>query len=176
MKLDEFWESFGLKASADGWFCEEKQFLDRILAQGPSSIGSYAFWLSCDVRSPKIWGMWLSVVLGVALAWFQRNLFFLGFAVWGYFRILSNMVRLWRTGRLQTGVVASVMPHPTAPGFVLLGLETSSSRVFMKEAPAHAAKAQFGRFEVLFLEEESSKQAGAMLLAIRPVSESPGAR
>ncbi len=170
------WDSLGLKPSNHGWLSEDPSLLNHLVLKGSLGSGSLAFWLRRDARSPKMWGLWGLCFLCFFLAVLWRDLaplvvgWLLAFML---LRNLYSMVSMWGTGKLRSGIVHAVEPHPLA-GHVIALLEGQSTRVAMKKVSADAALAHLGRFEVLYFEETNPK-ALALELGFRrlQVSEEP---
>lgn len=167
---DASWLEFGLKPSADGWLSSDVELLNRLTRDGSLGRGAWLFWLKRDARSLRTWAIWSACIasLGFGVFWRDPAGIVIGLVVAAfYLRLLSGMATMWGGGRLMTGVVRALEPHPMASVVTAL-LEDQPTRVVMNKKTAEVAQARLGRFEVLFFEEKDPK-AYALELAFRPV-------
>ena len=169
------WDSLGLKPSNHGWLSADPALLNHLVLKGSLGSGSLAFWLRRDARSPKMWGICF-LCFFLAVLWRDLMPLVVGWMLaFLLLRNLHSMVSMWSTGKLRSGVVHMVEPHPLS-GHVIALLEGQTTRVAMKKKSAEAALAHLGRFEVLYFEERDPK-ALAIELGFRrlQVTEAPRA-
>lgn len=170
MVSDPAWHALGLQVGKDGWISEDPELIDRLITGVFSRSDSAAFWLSRDLRSPKIWAIWGGAVLalGLGVLWRDPVALVAGLLVCGFYvRSVGSMISLWSSGRLQRGIVRTLEPHPLS-GFASAVLEGDPTRVVMKRETAQLAREKLGNFEVLFFEEKKPNSF-ALELAFRSV-------